>query len=192
MMCGAIIIVASTILFCIHDNNKDIQNKIENIEHEKNLNESCPRKFTTNKSSTEKSQIIPPTEEDYKCYGALDTQKLFVNEIKFHNQSLYCSQQQKNGGMKEKTMVSLPTKQLLNFSKNEIPIVETVVEIKDNKTTTKTTTTTTNENKNQHLQVFIQGYFDALQRMLNIKRWYLQQTESSTQISTNSTILTAC
>ena len=115
-----------------------------------------------------------------------------MNEIKFHNQSLYCSQQQKNGGMKEKTMVSLPTKQLLNFSKNEIPIVETVVEIKDNKTTTKTTTTTTNENKNQHLQVFIQGYFDALQRMLNIKRWYLQQTESSTQISTNSTILTAC
>ena len=192
MMCGAIIVVASTILFCIHDNKKEIQNKFENIEHKKNLNESCPNKFTTNKSSTEKSQLIAPTEEDFKDYGALDTQKLFVNEIKL----VYC-QQQKNDGMKEKTMVSIPIRQLLNCPKNDISIVETVVEIKNNKTTTTTTTTTAttktiDENKNHHLQVFIQGYFDALQRMLNMKRWYLQQTQSTTQISSNSTILTAC
>ena len=171
-MCGAIIVVASTILFCIHDNKKEIQNKFENIEHKKNLNESCPNKFTTNKSSTEKSQLIAPTEEDFKDYGALDTQKLFVNEIKL----VYC-QQQKNDGMKEKTMVSIPIRQLLNCPKNDISIVETVVEIKNNKTTTTTTTTTTattktiDENKNHHLQVFIQGYFDALQRMLNMKRF---------------------
>ena len=100
--------------------------------------------------------------------------------------------------MKEKTMVSIPIRQLLNCPKNDISIVETVVEIKNNKTTTTTTTTTTattktiDENKNHHLQVFIQGYFDALQRMLNMKRWYLQQTQSTTQISSNSTILTAC
>lgn len=195
MMCGAIIVVAGTILFCIHNNNEDNHNRIVKIKRDKILNESCPHKFTsnksldkdesvsTNKSSTEKTQAISTKGEGFKCNEALDKQELFVNVDTFHSQLLYCPAQETED-MKQKALITLATKQLLDNPKNEISIVETVVEIKNNETTT-TIIQESSENKNHHLQVFIQGYFDVLQRLLNMKGWYFQQAESST-------ILTAC
>ena len=183
MMCGAIIVVAGTILFCINDNNEDVHKQIVGVKREKTLSEICNKLLSTEelasnkKSNTEEIQTIS-TMKECECNGAQDKQELFVDEDEFLIQSIYCATQQK---MLNSEINSLATKQLIDYPNNEI--VETVVEIKDNKTPTTTIIKALNENKNHQLYVFIQGYFDALQRMLNMKELYMQQTDSSTTLT---------